>query len=374
MNRQDMARRIILDQQARYPRSDADDQIKALYQAAFGCGHFVRSEADARAWLREEMNGAQGEGPLIEPIGDRYARVHLSAFAGTGAQESTLARLFVLTSQDAADDTADADFQAGLDAMVSMSETGELRLDAQAVKARVAAYRAQGCPALHHSAAFRAAYQPAYRVVRASWAAFLPLLARLDALRTENRRVCVAIDGASASGKTTLAALLQAVYGACVLHMDDFFLQPHQRTAERFAQPGGNVDYERFLEEVLEPLRAGRTFLYRAYDCRSGTIRPGVVCEGAALNVVEGAYSLHPALEAYYDLRVLIQIDPPAQRARILERNGEAMLTRFVQEWIPLEQAYFEKTDIEKRCDMIWRVEASGSEMRCVQGACACGW
>ena len=33
--------------------------------------------------------------------------------------------------------------------------------------------------------------------------------------------------------------------------MDDFFLRPEQRRPERFAEPGGNVDRERFAAEVL---------------------------------------------------------------------------------------------------------------------------
>ena len=34
--------------------------------------------------------------------------------------------------------------------------------------------------------------------------------------------------------------------------MDDYFLQPYQRTEERLAEPGGNVDYERFKEEIYD--------------------------------------------------------------------------------------------------------------------------
>ena len=60
------------------------------------------------------------------------------------------------------------------------------------------------------------------------------LLARIDCLMAERERVIVAVDGGSASGKTTLGALLQSVYACPVFHMDDFFLRPEQRTPERF--------------------------------------------------------------------------------------------------------------------------------------------
>ena len=76
------------------------------------------------------------------------------------------------------------------------------------------------------------------------------ILARIDALLSRQDRVIVAIEGSCGSGKTTLAALLAKHRDCNVFHMDDFFLRPHQRTPERFAQPGGNVDYERFREEI----------------------------------------------------------------------------------------------------------------------------
>ncbi|MBQ8758231.1 MAG: hypothetical protein IJZ20_00890, partial [Clostridia bacterium] len=79
---------------------------------------------------------------------------------------------------------------------------------------------------------------------------FLPLFAKLDGmLLTGNVRL--AVEGGSASGKSTLGALLESVYDCTVFHMDDFFLRPEQRTPERFAEIGGNVDRERFLSEVL---------------------------------------------------------------------------------------------------------------------------
>ncbi len=78
--------------------------------------------------------------------------------------------------------------------------------------------------------------------------------------------VLLAIDGRCGSGKTTLARALQEKSGAAVVHMDDFFLRPAQRTPERFAEPGGNVDRERVLEDVLIPFKQGRPVVYRPYD------------------------------------------------------------------------------------------------------------
>ena len=151
-----------------------------------------------------------------------------------------------------------------------------------------------------------------------------PLLVRIDRLMAERERVLVAIDGGSASGKTTLGALLQSIYACPVFHMDDFFLRPEQRTPERFSEPGGNVDRERFLEEVLIPLREGRPVDYRRFDCATFTIAPPRRIEPGRLNIIEGAYAMHPDLAPYYDLAVFLAVSAEKQRERILKRNAPA--------------------------------------------------
>ena len=182
--------------------------------------------------------------------------------------------------------------------------------------------------------------------------AFEALCARIDVLTAQKRHVLVAIDGPAASGKTTLAARLASRCGAQVLHMDDYFLQPHQRTPQRYAQPGGNVDRERFFEEALLPLSRGERYMRRRFDCGSMTLLEGEWAEPGALTIVEGSYSMHPALAPHYDLRVLLRVDKATQSARILERNGEEKHRQFIERWIPLEKRYFEETHIEERCDM----------------------
>lgn len=159
----------------------------------------------------------------------------------------------------------------------------------------------------------------------------------------------VAIDGMSGSGKTTLAQQLKEHYPeANIFHMDDYFLQPHQRTAERLAEVGGNVDYERFRKEVVECLQNREGFKYRVYDCGTQTLGEEIFFPWSPLVIVEGAYSQHPYFGDVYDLRVFCEVSKEEQVARIRERNGEAMLKRFVDEWIPKEIAYFEKYRIKE--------------------------
>ena len=178
--------------------------------------------------------------------------------------------------------------------------------------------------------------------------AIFPLLQKNMAL--------VAIDGSCTSGKTTLAAALQSEYPCQVIAMDDFFLRPSQRTPERMAQVGGNVDYERFQEEVLSPLRSGHPACYRPYCCRTGTLLEPVTVEPRGLIVIEGSYSQHPYFGNPYDLRIFLEHTPSLQRERVLQRPAH-LQKKFFELWIPMENAYFEAFQIAEKADLILEQE-----------------
>lgn len=166
----------------------------------------------------------------------------------------------------------------------------------------------------------------------------------------------IAVEGRCASGKTSLGSALQKKLGCPVFHMDEFFLRPEQRTKERLLSVGGNVDYERFEEEVLKPLRRGAEKVsYRPFDCGSMSLLAPVTVQISGICVIEGSYSCHPALWDYYDLRVFLSVDKEEQLDRIIKRNGAENAETFKYKWIPLEEEYFSVFEVEGRCDMRFR-------------------
>ena len=346
---------FLLGQWGRYPLLEVQDLHKALHQSVFGCGHFVTDEAAGRRLLRRELELPPTDGIDIEPLDGEFCRVHLRLLNKSGLAPETLFRLFALSAETPCGSAAE--LEEKLAVLQRLTKEGRIPLSPADLSKTTEAWRQAGFPARHHSEAFRAAYAPAYRVVKKNFVRFLPLLSAIDRKLAENETVTLAIEGGSASGKTTLAALLKAVYGCTVFHMDDFFLQPHQRTEQRLAEPGGNVDRERFLEEVLLPLRRGEEIAYRRYDCSTGTVCEPVSIRPGRLNVVEGAYSMHPLLAEQYDLTCFLATDPEVQRKRILQRNGPEVGERFFTQWIPLEERYFEAFDPAGRCDLILEVE-----------------
>lgn len=160
----------------------------------------------------------------------------------------------------------------------------------------------------------------------------------------------IGIDGKCASGKTTLGYYLNKLYDSNLFHMDDFFLQNHQRTEERLSEVGGNVDYERFKEEVLDNILEKKDVKYRPFSCMERKIKDGYIVSQKRINIIEGSYSLHPYFNNCYDLKIFTDISDEKQLENIEKRNGPKQLIKFREEWIPKENAYFEKFNIKNGC------------------------
>ncbi|MCC8140583.1 MAG: uridine kinase [Lachnospiraceae bacterium] len=186
------------------------------------------------------------------------------------------------------------------------------------------------------------------------------ILKKIQTIQMERERVLVAIDGRCGSGKTTLAALLQDELSCELIHMDDFYLRPEQRTAQRLAEPGGNVDYERFLAEVLQPLRAGQPFCYRPFDCSVWDFKEAIAVTPGAVTLVDGSYSCTPKLYTCYDLRIFLTLDQEEQSRRILLRGGAEKAAQFRERWIPLEELYFSSVPVAERCELYFDTTDAG--------------
>ena len=353
MEHGEKTRIALTDHCKQYPKLQITDIFKFLYQSSFGCGHMVSSEESAIAFIREEYAAMSSRQSVkTETLDGAYSRAHLS-WLDEGLGAHTLGKLFYRSAKE--EPNGEKDLILKLDIARELVAVGALPFSHRTFDELLSKWQADSFSAVRHSEEFRAAYAPAYRVIANEYVKFLPLLARID------RGLCkgsltVAVEGGSASGKTTFSKLLSELYDCNVFHMDDFFLRPEQRTEERFAEVGGNVDRERFFDEVLKPLSEKRKVSYRRFDCGTQTLCPPITVEPKALTIIEGAYSMHPSLAPFYDLSVFLDIGSEYQAERIRNRNSSELANRFFSEWIPMEEEYFLKTDIENRCDMIVKI------------------
>ena len=337
--------------------------VKLVYQSEFAGGHLIADNEQSEKRIAEERRTANAVGaPLFafENIGEGLYRLHLNAPEASGFSDATINRFFINTAAVVRGDTAR--FEQKLAVLMQCCREGLLPFDVDESVDYIASLKAAGYPPVSHSEAYREAYHPAYRVVSAQYRDFAEVFRRIDALKACVQPLVIAIDGGSASGKTTLAGIIADVYDAAVLHMDHFFLPPERKTPQRLLEPGGNVDYERFDREVMAGLRSGGDFSYRVYDCKTGTLGAPVDVHPVPVNIVEGAYSMHPRWTQRYDLSIFLDIDAAEQSRRILRRNGETMLKRFTEEWIPLESRYFDALDIKRQSGLVYKVPFQETE------------
>lgn len=176
------------------------------------------------------------------------------------------------------------------------------------------------------------------------------------------RAPVLAIDGLSASGKTTLARRLQqAIPGAATVHTDDV------------AWCQSCFDWVALLTEgVLDPLRLGRSVAYRppAWEQRD---RPGAITvpEAARLVMVEGVGAGRRELADHVDGIVWVHADRDATRrrdaARIAVGEGSAdTYAAWMREEVPFlaEQRPWERA---------FAVVAGSPRLRCDAGTVVLG-
>ena len=167
----------------------------------------------------------------------------------------------------------------------------------------------------------------------------------------------ISIDGLCGAGKTTIANAIQKWHqeqGICadIIHMDHFFLQKHQRSMQRLAEPGGNIDYERFTQDIVSKLKNTAPLYYTPFNCTTMTMDEPIQIQASQVVIVEGSYSLHPVFKKYYDISIFVTTPKEEQLSR-LKKRGSDVFEMFIWRWIPMENKYFSHYKIEESCDLI---------------------
>lgn len=346
------------------------DAVKLVYQSEFGCGHLLTSQEDCAARIEAELRESaplaetllEGVPPFVD-IGSGLCRLNLLCPRVRALPSRLIARMMLHTAQERQGSLEG--FLEKLALLRALCEEGALPFSPAELETYLSGYARMGYPPVSHSPRYRAAYAPAYRVVSRQYGLGLPVVEAVEQrLRREGHALAI-LDGDCGSGKSTLAKALAPLWDAPVLAMDDFFLPPVRKTSERLGTPGGNVDYERFLAQVLEGLLAWqegpfpKPFAYQAFDWHKGTCIPQEV-QPAPVVLIEGSYSHHPAFEDAYErlrpLKVFLSVSRQEQLRRLEARNP-ALFPRFLAEWIPLEKAYFQAYDIPGKADIALSTE-----------------
>ena len=167
-NAEETALRRILDEQVRrYPEIEAQDLYKLIYQAALGCEHAVHDEADARDWLEREVNALEAgpQEPAVDPLSPdgHIVRINLRPYVAERGDLAALLAAFLRTANEYRGTQGQLErYWAYAEGMAA---EGRLPFAPAQLKAFFAARRAERFPPVHHSALYREAYRPAYRVI-----------------------------------------------------------------------------------------------------------------------------------------------------------------------------------------------------------------
>ena len=331
----------------RYPHSSSQDFVKFLYQAYLGGGHLIVSEdSNYQYLLKEYLEVEYDENHILyEDISDDLVRVHLEAL-----KEDELKlyhRLFMLSSSYS---LTKQDFINAIENVKEMIKKGELPLSYDEYCSYLKEYQKEDYPLVRHTPIFRDMYHPHYRLMKKQYIPLIDLLKKVNAL---DKHSVILIEGHAGAGKSTLANILNDVFHYPIVHTDDFFLQPNQRTQERLCEVGGNLDYERFYNEVVKPINNKESFDYQIFDCMSMSLTDYAhICFDSSI-IVEGSYSMHPYFKDYATFKIFLDIDNQTQIERIRNRNGEFLTQKFINEWIPKENAYFDYFNIKDNADYI---------------------
>ena len=339
---------ILLKQFGQYPEMQIVDAVKLLYQSEFGGGHLINDAEKSLLRIKQEWTQMNhiSEGSLIEEIGDGICRIDLSILK-EGLDPQTLNQMFIRSAEKISGTVIG--FERKLACLREMCIYGELLFDVDELDQYISEYKNAEYPPVSHSENYRTHYHPNYRVILSEYARYISVFCKIDRIRAGNNRkqTIVGIDGMCGSGKSTLGHILKEIYDCNLFYMDDYFLRPEQRTESRLAEPGGNVDYERFREEIFNHLSDPDGITYQVYHCGIQKLDKVVSVPYKTLNIIEGTYSHHPYFGDPYDLKLVCKISSEEQERRILKRNGPELFERFKNVWIPMENVYFKTFDIE---------------------------
>lgn len=340
----------------RYREMTPCDAVKLAYQSVFGGGHLIPDREAALVRLRAEYEALPEKntaGELTEEIGGGLVRLHLAALDPDVLPLEAVNAMFCRSAEMVQGDAET--FACALEDIRRGCAEGYLPFGTDALESYLEVYREQGMPMVSHSETYREAYHPAYRIIRQEFVPYLAPIGALYRLLAKNGRAVAAIDGMAGSGKSTLASLLAGLTGGEIIHMDDFFLPPVKRTAERLAEAGGNVDYERFFAEVCPGLSSGEEFSYGVFDCSVMQVTSERKVPAVPVRIVEGSYAMHPQFGRYAGVTMFLHVSPEEQMKRIIARNGEKMAEKFRNIWIPMENRYFREKHVAERCRFVIR-------------------
>lgn len=177
------------------------------YQAAFGAEHLLHDREAAYAFfLREYAQVKAEDTALCEAISARYVRVSLAAWKNEELPSEWLFQLFYLTAGKKTV-AATGEIVPYLDQVQVLAQAGKLPFTAAQWAVCRREYESGDGGAVRHSAIYRAAEKPAYRIVSTLYSRYIPWL-------KQTRQPAGKTDAVSALSDTDMQIMENILRGA----------------------------------------------------------------------------------------------------------------------------------------------------------------
>jgi uridine kinase len=151
-------------------------------------------------------------------------------------------------------------------------------------------------------------------------------------------RFVISIDGPGASGKSVFGDRLNGLLpDSQIIRFDDFYVPVSDPSII-----GSNFDWLRLVKEVLEPLKNGTAAKYRALNWKSMALDKWVPVENRKFTIIDGVTSGRRELRKYVDFLVFVDAPEKERLSRGLGRDGIGVMGKWIRDWIPRENAYFD--------------------------------
>lgn len=317
----------------KYPKMTNQDIIKLIYQETLGPNHIISDQNRVLNYLQKELEENHSLfNNLYEYLGTNYVRMDIHKYYQYFNNIDTLFNLFLNSL------SPNQDLNLLKDTLNNFLTIDDLK-DYNYLP-------------VSHSDIYKSSYLPHYRIIKSSLLTIEHKVIQLDNyLSLLPSKSIISLEGRCASGKSTITSKLKHKY--TIIPIDDFFLPINLKTKERLNEIGGNINYElvkKMLVELKQALKRNlEVFSYSAFDCsKQEYYTKEIILKDKV--ILEGVYSASIYFRELIDKTAYLFVDKETQLKRI---NNRSLKEKFINEWIPLEEKYFEHILIEEIADII---------------------
>lgn len=328
----------------RYPQSKIQDFVKLVAQITFGPGYEDINPALNLKQLKDEILNLKtyNNENLYEYIGYDYVRVNLRVYNLYNLSINYLNESILNTYNLFLDNKNDINRNLAILKDFLIDKT----FSTDEIQNFINKYIEAGFPNIDHSELYIENYNPAYKVIHHKYLTeehhYYQMRHYLDKF-DNNVLNFISLEGKSGSGKTTLTNLLLKEPDVTIISVDDFFDNANDLIG---------INSERIIREIFSQAVLNKQLKYNRYDCHKKEFQEVIIEKVKPIVIIEGVYSANPELRKYYKGKMFINISTEEQIKR-LEKRSKGLLLKFINEWIPRENKYFEELNIFENADII---------------------